>query len=150
MRVLPPGTVPMRLLKIVVFAALLGLAGCASMGTQTKGNGLDKAQYAWSGAIRWGDFEGAVNLIDPVLRGKAPPTDVEMERYKQVQVSAYRDVGATSDLAGGTATRDIEIGVINRHTQAERSVRYREQWRWDPQAKTWWLTTSLPDLWAGQ
>ena len=46
--------------------------------------------------------------------------------------------------------RDIQIGVINRHTQAERSVRYREQWRWDPEAKTWWVTSGLPDLWAGQ
>jgi hypothetical protein len=40
----------MRLLKIFLSAALLGLAGCASMGNE--GNALDKAQYAWSGAIR--------------------------------------------------------------------------------------------------
>ena len=138
----------MRLLKIVVFAALLGLAGCATM--VNEGDKLEKAQYAWSAAIRWGDFEGAVNLIDPKLRDRDPPTAVEMERYKQVQDSAYRDVGASADLKGGTATRDIHIGVINRHTQAERSVRYREQWRWDPVARTWWLTTGLPDLWAGQ
>ncbi|MHB8912756.1 MAG: hypothetical protein ACYC42_08930 [Lysobacter sp.] len=138
----------MRLLKIFLFATLLGLAGCASMGNE--GNELDKAQYAWSGAIRWGDFEGAMNLIDPKLRDEHPPTSVELERYKQVQISAYRDIGASADLKGGTATRDIEIGVINRHTQAERSVRYRERWRWDPEAKTWWLTTGLPDLWAGQ
>jgi hypothetical protein len=140
----------MRLLKIFVFVALLGLAGCASMGSQTKGNELDRAQYAWAGVIRWGDFEAAVSLMDPKLRDKAPPTAVEMERYKQVQISAYRDIGASADLEGGTATRDIEIGVINRHTQAERSVRYRERWRWDPEAKTWWLTTGLPDLWDGE
>ena len=141
----------MRLLKIVLFAALLGLGGCASMASMGKeGMELDKAQYAWSGAIRWGDFEGAMNLIDPKLRGEHPPTSVELERYKQVQISAYRDVGASADIKGGTAVRDIEIGVINRHTQAERRVRYREQWRWDPAARTWWLTTGLPDLWAGQ
>lgn len=140
----------MRLLKIFLFAALLGLAGCASTGKETKGNQLDKAQYAWSAAIRWGDFDGAANLLDPRLRDEHPPTPVELERYKQVQISAYRDLGASADFQGGTATRDIEIGVINRHTQTERSVRYREQWRWDPEAKTWWLTTGLPDLWAGQ
>ena len=140
----------MRLLKFVLIAVLLGVAGCASMGSETKGNQLDKAQYAWSGVIRWGDFEAALSLMDPELRDKHPPTAVEMERYKQVQISAYRDIGASADLAGGTATRDIEIGVINRHTQAERSVRYRERWRWDPEAKTWWLTTGLPDLWDGQ
>ena len=44
--------------------------------------------------------------------------------------------------------RDIEIGVINRNTLAERTVRYRERWRYDEAAKTWWLVTGLPDLWA--
>ncbi len=138
----------MRALKMFLSAALLGVAGCASMGNE--GNLLDTAQYAWSGAIRWGDFEGAMNLVDPKLRGEHPPTSMELERYKQVQISAYRDLGASADLKAGTATRDIEIGVINRHTQSERRVRYREQWRWDPAAKTWWLTTGLPDLWSGQ
>lgn len=138
----------MHLLKILLFAALVGLAGCASVGTE--GNKLDAAQYAWSGAIRWGDFEGAINLMDPELREKTAPSAVELERYKQVQISAYRDVGAAADLKAGTAVRDIQIGVINRHTQAERSVRYREQWRWDPVAKTWWVVSGLPDLWAGQ
>lgn len=138
----------MHLLKIVLFAALLGLVGCASVGTER--NKLEEAQYAWSAAIRWGDFDGAVNLMDPKLRAEATPTAVEMERYKQVQISAYRDLGATADLKGGTAVRDIQIGVINRHTQAERTVRYREQWRWDPEAKTWWIVSGMPDLWAGQ
>ena len=142
----------MRLLKIGLLAMLLlgvlPLAGCATTGTRS--TALERAQYAWSAAIRWGDFEGAVNLIDPTLRATDPPTAVELERYKQVQISAYRDVGATSDVKQGTAVRDIEIGVINRHTQAERSLRYREQWRWDPEARTWWLISGLPDLWAGQ
>ena len=44
--------------------------------------------------------------------------------------------------------RDIEIGAINRNTLAERSVRYRERWRYDEAAKTWWLVSGLPDLWA--
>lgn len=138
----------MRRLKVFLFAALLGLAGCASVGTE--GNELDKMQYAWAGAIRWGDFEGAMNLIDPKLIDKDPPTAVELEAYKQVQISSYRDIGASSDFKAGTATRDIEIGVINRHTQAERTVRYRETWRWDAASKTWWQTSGLPDLWAGQ
>lgn len=142
----------MRLLKIGLLAMLLlgvlPLAGCATTGTRS--TALERAQYAWSAAIRWGDFEGAVNLIDPKLRATDPPSAVELERYKQVQISAYRDVGATSDVKQGTAVRDIEIGVINRHTQAERSLRYREQWRWDPEARTWWLISGLPDLWAGK
>jgi hypothetical protein len=134
--------------SVLLLLSLLALAGCASSGTQ--GTKLDQAQYAWSGAIRWGDFEGAVNLIDPKVREKLELTPLQLERYKQIQISSYRDVGTSTDLDAGKAVRDIEIGVINRHTMAERIVRYREVWRWDAEAKAWWLTSSLPDLWDGQ
>ncbi len=149
MRLLPIRLLPMGPFKLAMLLCLLALTACASMrGTQS--DMLDRNQYAWSGAIRWGDFEGALNLIEPEYRTRHPITDVELDRYKQVQISAYRDLGASANMEAGTAARDIEIGVINRHTQAERRVRYREQWRWDAEAKTWWLTTGLPDLWAGE
>ena len=120
------------------------LAGCASVGS--KGDQLTQIQYDYSAAIRWGDFEGAYNLVDPKLREEHPLTDVDFSRYKQVQISAYRDLGG-SPLASGEIVREIEIGVINRNTLAERTVRYRESWRYDEAAKTWWLTSGLPDLW---
>lgn len=137
-------------LRSLVFAlaALLVLAGCAN--ANTSANALDTSQYAWSGAIRWGDFGGARNLVDPVVRQASPLTQLQMDRYEQVQISSYREVGGAVDPGAGTAVRNIEIGVINRHTMAERSVRYLERWRWDDDAKTWWLTSDLPDLWAGQ
>jgi hypothetical protein len=40
--------------------------------------------------------------------------------------------------------------VINKHTMAERSLRYREQWRWDLEAKRSWMVEGLPDLWNGE
>ena len=138
----------MRLFRLAMVWCLLALAGCASVNQQ--GDKLDRQQYAWSGAIRWGEVEGATNLIDPKLRDARPISDVELERWKHIQVSAYRDIGSDRDLEAGTAARDIEIGVINRHTMAERTVRYRETWRWDAEAGLWWLTSGLPDLWAGQ
>ena len=133
-------------LLLLVFVSLL--AGCASMTNEQ--DLLNRNQYAWSGAIRWGDFEGAMNLIDPLKREEQALTDVELARYKQVQISHYRDIGASQDLEAGTAVRDIEIGVVNRHTMTERTVRYREQWRWDEPSKTWWLTSGMPDLWDGE
>ncbi|SFL13681.1 hypothetical protein [Lysobacter sp. cf310] len=137
----------MRLLKVLLLLCLCAVAGGALASKKT--NELERNQYAWSGAVRWGEFEQAQNLIDPIYRKAHPVTALELERYKQVQVSSYRDVGSSLDKERGLAVRDIEIGVINRHTQAERTVRYREEWRWDPIAKTWWLTSGLPDLWDG-
>ncbi len=132
------------LLRCLLACCLVVLAGCPK--SASKGSALDETQYAYSAAIRWGDFEGAYNLVDPKVREEHPLTDVDFSRYKQVQISGYRDLGG-SPLASGEVTREIEIGVINRNTLAERTVRYRERWRYDEGAKTWWLTSGLPDLW---
>ena len=136
---------PRLLLRCLLLCCLALLAGCPKTHA-SKGTALDEVQYAYSAAIRWGDFEGAWNLVDPKLREEHPLTDVDFSRYKQVQISAYRDLGG-SPLASGEIVREIEIGVINRNTLAERTVRYRESWRYDEAAKTWWLTSGLPDLW---
>ena len=132
-----------KLLAVLMWCLFL-VAGCAA----PKGSKSDKlraSQYAFSGAVRWNDFEAAMTLIDPDLREKHKLSEIELERYKQVQISAYNEIGSRVEETG--AVRDIEIGVINRHTMAERRVRYIENWRWDEEAKTWWLTSALPDLW---
>jgi len=136
----------MRLINLLLALCLLALAACAS--SSPGANALDTVQYAWSGAIRWGDFAGAGNLVDPDVREAKATTELEMKRYDQVQVSSYRVVGSSRDIESGTAVRDVEIGVINRHTMAERTVKYSERWRWDETAGTWWNTGGLPDLWA--
>ena len=138
----------MRLIKLLgVLLCLFVVAGCAAP-QGSKSDKLRKVQYAWSGAVRWNDFEGAMTLIDPELREKNKLSEMELERYKQVQISAYNEIGSRVEETG--AVRDIEIGVINRHTMAERRVRYIENWRWDEEDKAWWLTSTLPDLWQGQ
>ena len=132
------------LLRCLLACCLVVLAGCPK--SASKGTALDETQYAYSAAIRWGDFEGACNLVDPKVRKEHPLTDIDFSRYKQVQISGYRDQGG-SMTPDGEVTRDIEIGVINRNTLAERTVRYRERWRYDEEAQTWWLTSGLPNLW---
>ncbi len=133
--------------RLAIAACMLGLlAACASLGPQA--DALEKAQYAYSAAIRWGDIEGAWTLVDPEYRQANPMTDLAFERYKQVQVTGYRDLAA--QVGEGTAAREIELGVVNRHTMRTRSIRYTERWRYDAEAKTWWLTVGLPDFWQGE
>ena len=139
----------MRLLKsgLLMLLALLMLGGCAATKID-RNSALETAQYAYSAAIRWGDFEGAWNLIDPAYRKAHPMTALEFERYKQVQISAYHDIGA--QVGPTTAMREVQIGVINRNTLVEREARYTERWRYDEKAKVWWLESGLPDLWDAQ
>lgn len=136
-----PSIVTAAVLTVLLFATGIAVAGPAQ-------RALPVAQDTWAAAIRWNNFEGVVNLLDPALRAQQAPSSIETARYAQVQISAYRELGASVDFKAGQAVRDIEIGVINRNTLAERTVRYRETWRWDPKAKAWWITSGMPDLWA--
>ena len=133
----------MHKLRCFLALCLLLLAGCAS--TPDRGDALREAQYAWSAAIRWGDFEGAWTLVDPAWRAEHPLTNLVLERFKQVQVTGYevkdREIGAD-----GSVTQTVEIRVVNRNTQVERSFIDHQRWRFDPASKRLWLTSGLPDL----
>jgi len=129
--------------SLLTLVAMLSLAGCASV--PDRADALREAQYAWSAAIRWGDFEGAWTMVDPAWREDHPMTALEFSRYDQVRISGYDEGASTVD--GDIATRQVELGVVNRNTQVQRQVRYQEQWRYDPVAGRWWVGNGLPDLW---
>jgi hypothetical protein len=134
---------------VMLFAATLLLVPAAEALNSRQRSKLEEVQNAYATAVRWGEFESAWQLVDPAYRAERPMTELDFGRYEQVQVSGYRELNASAD-ADGTLVRNIELRVINRHTMAERTVRYRERWRWDAADKRWWLVEGLPDLWQGR
>lgn len=138
-----------KLLRVLLLLCLLLPSASVLASGKGRTRGLEEAQYAWSAAVRWGDFEGAWNLVAPQQRQAHPLSDIDFSRYKQVQISSYRDLGSRA-LEDGAVEREIEIGVFNRNTMVERTVRFRERWHYDPQTKTWWQDNGLPDLWRGE
>ena len=137
-----------RLIQSAV-ALLLGLAMAAQAAgpSRSQRNKLAQTQDAYVAAVRWSDFEAAEGFIDPEYRQAHPLTDLQRERYKQVQVSNYRE-RSNGVAADGAVERRVEMGVINRNTLAERTVRYRERWHYDEAARAWWLVSGLPNLWG--
>ena len=137
----------MRMLKMGLATLLtMLLAACGSLGPKV--TALEQAQYDYSAAIRWGDFEGAWQMVEPEYRNKHPMSDVEFERYKQIQISSYNDLAAQA--SEDKAIREIQINIINKHNMTERGMRYTELWRYDLEGKHWWVTNGLPDLWKGE
>jgi hypothetical protein len=133
---------------LALCVSLAGVADAEAAGKRQRAKKLEEVQTVFAAAIRWGDFEQAWQLVDPKVRAERPLSDLEFERFRQLQVTGYRDSGNVGGPDGGIS-RGVEIGVVNRHTQAERVVRWREQWRWDEEDKRWWAA-GLPDFWAGQ
>ncbi len=141
-----------RLSQTLTALALLLVATAAIAGdgpSRSQRAKLATLQDAYVAAVRWSDFEAAEGFIDPEHLRTHPVTELERERYRQVQVSGYRE-RSTGVAGDGSIERRVEMSVINRNTQAERTVMVKERWRWDPQAKRWWQAAGLPDLWQGQ
>ncbi|WAC62561.1 hypothetical protein OVA13_14350 [Pseudoxanthomonas sp. SL93] len=137
------------LLKMLVLVGLMTAWLSADAQSFRQRGKLTEVQDAYAASVRWGDFENAWQAVDPAYRQEHPMTDLEFERYQQVKISGYRDISRRSGPEG-TVERQIELRVINKHTMAERTLRYLERWRWDPEAKRWWLVVGLPDLWNGE
>ncbi len=136
-----------RMIAALLIALLLASTAGAAMAGKKEAL-LEKNKYAYSAAIRWGDFEGAWTMVAPKLRKDKPMSAAEFSRYEQIQVSGYRDL-ASMPGDDGSEMREVQIDVINRNTMQQRRLRYTEVWRYDPEAKNWWID-SLPDFWQGQ
>lgn len=129
---------------LALVAASLVLAGCPASKRSARGP-LDQALYDYAGAIRWSDFEAAYTFVDPEVRAGQDLAHIEIERLKQFQTSDYqvkRVIGSVDDVY----EQLVEIRLVNRHTQAERTVVERQRWRFDAEHKTWWLMTGLPPI----
>jgi hypothetical protein len=142
-----PTQAPLRFwFRCLVVVLLLAMAGGAVAGK--KRSLLEKNQYAYSAAIRWGDFEGAWSMVDPKVREDKPMTDADFSRFEQIQVTSYRDLASMS-RPDGAVLREVQIEILNRNNLTQRRVRYTEVWRYDAESKNWWIE-ALPDFWHGR
>lgn len=132
---------PRLLLTLLVACLALMLGGCPS--TSSRQQVVDQTLYAYAGMIRWGEFESAWEYVDPEVREAQPLSDIDIERYKQLQITGYHPK-ATMPTADGGLVRTVEIALVNRHTQVERTTQVTETWRWDDAAQRFWLTSGLP------
>ncbi|NII12325.1 hypothetical protein [Oleiagrimonas sp. C23AA] len=135
-----------RLIAITLLAACTALAACANIAEQRKSTQLQETLSAYRNALRWGSFQQAAAFIDPKLRQAHPMSDFERSRYAQVRVSDYDDAQGPVPAGKDEVHQAVRIGLINRNTQAERSIVDQQVWHYDQDAHHWWLESGLPDL----
>ena len=131
-------------MRIAVLATLLLLTTACATG-RPDSNQLDRTLYEYAGAIRWNQVDRALDFIDPDRRAALAPSAIERKRIDQLQVTAY-NVQGSQPISDTELLQQVEIRLVNRHTQVERSLIDRQRWIWDGEAKTWWLASGLPDF----
>jgi hypothetical protein len=128
--------------RLPLLMVLLALAGCPDTSRKSS---ADNLLTDYGVAIRWNEFDKALDYLDPAQREAQPLTDLERERFKQVQVTGY-EVKDRRVAADGSVEQAVEIRLVNRNTQRERSFVDHQAWRFDPVARRLWLTSGLPDF----
>jgi hypothetical protein len=128
---------------LLVLLMTLLLVGCGQKATRERS--LDLTLKGYAKVVRWNEFERALKFIDPELKEKLTPKGVEWERYSQIKVSGYQEAPPVTE-EDGTVTSVVRIEVYNIHTLKERAITDRQSWRYDEEAKNWFLTTGLPKL----
>ena len=94
------------LLALPALIALLALAGLPRAEAAGSSRKLEQAQVVFSSAMRWSDYEAAWQMVDPEVRAAKPLTDLELERYKQLQYLAEMPVFDAPAAAGEAAHGD--------------------------------------------
>lgn len=138
---------PLQILLIALFALTSVTALAAEQKTTRKQRkALEETQIKYDATMRWGSVEDALAYLDPEYTKVHPLSDLELRRFEQVKISSYR-ASDNVPMPDGRVGRTAEVRVINNNTQAERTVRVREIWRWDAEDKRWLQANGLPDLW---
>jgi hypothetical protein len=132
-----------RILITLVALATLSLAGCA---TDQRNDALTNTLNAYASTVRWGDFNSALQFVDPKVREAHPLSSLEMARYQQYKVSGYDEGKGPVPSGKFEVSQVVQINLVNINTQAERTVTDRQTWRYDEAGKHWWLESGLPDI----
>ena len=130
--------------RLFAVLAVVVSVGCASS-QKADGKLLESTLRSYASVMRWGDVAQALPFIDPAVLEANPVDAVTLERFKQVQVAGYRE--RSLEMTGELEARQIvQIDLVNRHTQEERTVVDQQRWRYDAVEKKWWLMSGLPDI----
>jgi uncharacterized protein YceK len=144
----PTSRVTFRFGTFLLVLLALVLTGCGTTEKKTMTE-REKTLRSYSSAIRWSEFETAWAFVEPTYREAHPMTDLEVERFRQVQVTNYT-VRNLNEEPDGSVSQVVEISLISKHTQVERTIVDRQKWTFDPVAKRWWNASGLPDITASR
>jgi len=133
----------LRTTRIFVVLVLALVTGCAA---QIRSDSLTTTLSAYASVLRWGDFASAAQFIDPATLRAHPLTNLDMARYQQVRVTDYNDDTGPVPVSDTEVRQMVRIGLVNVHTQSERTIVDRQTWHYDAATKHWWLTSGLPDI----
>ena len=130
---------PVIALTLAVLVATLA-GGCATYREDRKQDALEAATNAYAAALRWGYYETAIGYLHP---DKRKVVDVPKE-LPNIRVTRYDVVQPPIPSGEDIAVQVVQIDYLHQDVQRMKSLSDRQEWRYDPAIKTWWLNSGLP------
>ena len=125
---------------------LLGMTTLLTACPQTKENhDLDDTLTQYEAAVRWSQWDAAINFIAPQYQRENPISRLELDRLRLFRVTRYVIRSSISVEDGNGLRQTVEISMFNKNQARERTITNEQYWRYDPQLKRWLLHSDLPD-----
>jgi hypothetical protein len=126
---------------LVLGLALSAGLGCSPVKKDKMATTLQDATNGYQSALRWGYYDNAYSFVDPKKRaGKELPKVLETIRLTGYDVVQPPVMKADSD----TAAQVVTIEYLYEDKQVVKKLTDKQVWRYDDEAKKWWLTSGLP------
>jgi hypothetical protein len=130
------------ILALALIPAVL-LTGCAS---SKPAKTLDLVLTQYEKAIRWSQWDQAIEFLAPEFLEERPVTRLDIDRLRLFRVTRY-EIRSAVPLDGGMGFRQtVEIGLFHKGRAVERNVYDIQEWRYDEKMETWFLHSGLPDV----
>lgn len=132
--------IPLRSPSVLVLAVLLAAVGCGTVEKKNKATALEAALSTYREAMRWGYFETAHSYVHPDKRAEMPKglDNIRVTGYEVVQPPIQKDEKNVEQV--------VRIEYVHRDRQQLRSLSDRELWRYEDDAKSWWLYSGVPEF----
>jgi hypothetical protein len=136
-------TTAIRVLFLCLLLPLMQLGGCAAS-KQEKTLDLILAEY--EKAVRWSQWDAAVEFLAPEYLEISAPTALDLDRLRLFRVTNYEIRSAIAIDEGKGFRQTVEIRLFNKNRAVERSIRDVQEWRYDAVRERWFLHSGLPDV----
>jgi len=131
-----------RYAKIVLLLLLIiSLSGC--MGTikeRKKAIVLEQTLSHYRTAMRWGRWESLFTFRD-IKAPAVPELDLD-----NIQVTGYEIRQPPTEIEENKVVQGVQIEYVLRDQQRLRDLRDMQEWRFDPEQKSWTLFSPFPEF----
>jgi hypothetical protein len=132
----------MKIAALLILATFI--SSCASPNRQNKA--LDETLLQYEQVIRWSEWDGAIEFLDPQSMIDKPISTLDMDRLRLFRVTRYQVRSATPFNEGNSFRQVVELSLFNRNRAVEKRVIDQQEWRYNNERERWFLHSGLPDV----